>query len=189
MNSEQITKVFQELGALKNGHFQLTSGLHSGQYMQCAAVFEQPYEANKIIEQLCQSLPKDIDTVIAPAIGGIAMGYAVASKLKKRFIFAERENDKMTLRRGFNLSPQEKILIVEDVVTTGGSVQEIIEIAIENQCSIQGVAALVNRSQGKADFQVPFTALLNMDIQTYQPHECPFCKAGKPIDKPGSRKS
>ncbi len=187
MTREELLALFEELGALQTGHFQLTSGLHSGQYVQCAAVFEHPKIAGRIVKQLLNRIPKDVDTVIAPAIGGITLGYETARSLGCRFIFAERENGVMTLRRGFSLKPQEKVLIVEDVVTTGGSVKEVLEIAWSYHCKILGVASLVDRSHGKADFGVPFTSLLTLTIETYKPQDCPLCATGEPITKPGSR--
>jgi len=187
MIGENLLTVLKQLGAIKTGHFQLTSGLHSAQYCQCAAVFEYPQMAGKIVEQLIPLLTQAIDTVIAPAVGGINFGYEVARQLQCRFIFAEREQGKMTLRRGFSLQPQEKVLVVEDVVTTGGSVREIIEIVGQNGAQVQAVAALVDRSGGKADFPVPFIPLLRLSIDTYQPDQCPLCSAGQPLTKPGSR--
>src|SRR5690606_5337237 len=118
---QELLEKFKELGVLKTGHFRLTSGLHSAQYMQCAAVFEYPKAAEEIVKLLIPKLPQDIDTVMAPAIGGINLGYEVARILGCRFVFAEREQGKMVLRRGFALTPGERVLVVEDVVTTGGS--------------------------------------------------------------------
>lgn len=189
MTSQELLQEFIELGALKEGHFQLTSGLHSQQYVQCAAVFEYPNKAEKIVAELVKKLPRDLDTVIAPAVGGINLGYEVAKALNCRFIFAEREQGKMTLRRGFHLQPQERVLVVEDVVTTGGSVQEILEIAKNNYCRVQAVASLVDRSGGKVDFKAPYFSLLKLEIETYSPENCSLCKAGVPIMKPGSRGS
>lgn len=187
MTNQEIIAFLQEQGAIQEGHFQLTSGLHSDQYCQCATLFEQPTVAAQVVAQLIPKLPRDIDTVIAPAIGGINMGYEVARALGCRFIFAERQQGEMVLRRGFKLKPQERVIIVEDVVTTGGSVKEVLEIAKENNCNIKGVAALIDRSKGEANFQVPFIPLIHLDIFTYDPKECPLCVAKYPINKPGSR--
>lgn len=187
MTKEQIIVFMKEIGVLQQGHFRLTSGLHSNQYMQCASVFKRPENAEKLISLLKNKLPKDVDTVIAPAIGGICMGYEVARALGCNSIFAERQDGVMTLRRGFVLNPGEKVLIAEDVVTTGGSVKEVVEIVKAAGCEVVGVASLVDRSNGKVDFGVPFFSLLAMDITTYQPEECPLCQQGIPIDKPGSR--
>lgn len=187
MTEQELLAKFKELGVLKTGHFQLTSGLHSAQYMQCAAVFEYPKIAAEIVELLIPKLPQDIDTVMAPAIGGINLGYEVARNLGCRFIFAEREQGRMTMRRGFTLTPGERVLVVEDVVTTGGSVKEVLEIARSCGCSVQGVGCIVDRSQDELDFQAPFVSLVRVAIETYQPDQCPLCLAGQPLTKPGSR--
>lgn len=189
MTNKEILDFMQNIGALQEGHFRLTSGLHSAQYMQCATVFEYPQEANRLVSLLVPELPQDVDTVIAPAIGGICMGYSVAQALGKRSLFAEREAGVMTLRRGFRLSPKEKVLIVEDVVTTGGSVKEVMDIARQAGCTVVGVASLVDRSMGQADFGVPFVSLLPVEIATYPPDDCPLCRQGMPIHKPGSRQN
>jgi len=187
MTKEEIVEFMKEIGVLQEGHFKLTSGLHSNQYMQCAAVFKRPEHAEKLVSLLKNKLPKDVDTVIAPAIGGILMGYELARALACNSIFAERQEGIMTLRRGFKLNPGEKVLVAEDVVTTGGSVKEVLEIVKAAGCEIVGVASIVDRSNGKADFGVPFFSLLQMDITTYRPEECPLCQQGIPVNKPGSR--
>ncbi|HZK34510.1 MAG TPA: orotate phosphoribosyltransferase [Bacillota bacterium] len=187
MTREQIIDYMKKIGVLKQGHFKLTSGLHSQQYMQCAAVFEQPKHAGVLVSVLKEKLPTKVDTVVAPAIGGICMGYELAASLGCRSIFAERQNSEMTLRRGFQLKAGEKVLIAEDVVTTGGSVKEVLEIVKVAGCELIGVACLVDRSNGKADFGIPFYSLLEMEVATYQPEACPLCQQGIGIDKPGSR--
>lgn len=187
MTREELLKLFEEIGVLQTGHFHLTSGLHSEQYMQCAALFEDPHTAARVIKVLIEKLPDGIDTVVAPAIGAINMGYEVARALGCRFIFAERENGLMTLRRGFALKPEERVLIVEDVVTTGGSVKEVVKIVTESGCDLKAVAAIVDRSQGKVDFGAPFIPLLAVNIETYRPDNCPLCALNKPTTKPGSR--
>lgn len=187
MTEQELLEKFKELGVLKTGHFQLTSGLHSAQYMQCAAVFEYPKTAAEIVKLLIPKLPQDIDTVMAPAIGGINFGYEMARMLECRFVFAEREQGKMALRRGFTLAPGEKVLVVEDVVTTGGSVAEVLEIAKSHGCIIRGVACIVDRSRGRVDFQAPFVPLVRIEIEAYKPDQCPLCRAGQPLAKPGSR--
>lgn len=189
MTNQELLDLFQEMGVLQTGHFKLTSGRHSAQYMQCAALFEHPLLAAQVIQELLPRLPESIDTVIAPAIGGINAGYELARALGCRFIFAERQDGVMTLRRGFNLSPTEDVLVVEDVVTTGGSVREVLEIVHDAGCKIQGVAAIVDRSGGNVDFGVPFASLMSVDIETYDPTECPLCLNKVPITKPGSRSS
>lgn len=189
MTNQELLTAFEELGVLQTGHFRLTSGLHSEQYMQCAKLFEYPRKAQAIVATLLSRLPEGIETVIAPAIGGVTVGYELARQLGCRFIFAERQEGEMVFRRGFSLKPGEKVLAVEDVVTTGGSVQEVVNLAKECGAEILGVATIVDRSQGKADFGVPFYSLVSMQITVYQPEECPLCSQGTPLSMPGSRKA
>ncbi|MCK9525290.1 MAG: orotate phosphoribosyltransferase [Limnochordia bacterium] len=179
---------FEKLGVLQTGHFKLTSGLHSEQYMQCAKLFEHPREAAKVVEALLAKLPNGVETVIAPAIGGITVGYELARLLGCRFIFAERQDGTMTFRRGFAVRTGERVLAVEDVVTTGGSVREVVDLARDFGAEVLGVAAVVDRSQGKADFGVPFYPLVRADIRVYDPEQCPLCGAGVALQTPGSRK-
>ncbi len=187
MTNQELFTYFQELGVLQEGHFKLTSGLHSKQYMQCARLFEYPDKAAEVVEALIPKLPSGIETIIAPAIGGITVGYELARLLGSRFIFAERQDAKMTFRRGFSLEPGEKVLAVEDVVTTGGSVQEVMDLAKEYGAEVVGVATIVDRSQGKVDFSVPFYPLVSMEITVYEPEACPLCAQGFAIQNPGSR--
>ncbi len=189
MDNANIFDIFLKTNALLNGHFLLTSGRHSNQYFQCALVLQYP-QYNEIICKLIADYFKsyEIDTIISPAIGGICVGQEVARQLNKRFIFAERENNKMTLRRGFQIKPNEKILICEDVVTTGGSVFEVMDIIKENNAVTVGVGMIVDRSNSKVKFGVPQFSTLKLDVVSYQPDECPLCKENIPIIKPGSRK-
>lgn len=187
MTNQELLAKFEELGVLLTGHFKLTSGLHSKQYMQCAKLFEYPKQAQEILEHLISKLPQGIDTVVAPAIGGITVGYEVAGQLGCRFIFAERQDGKMTFRRGFQLKSGEKILAIEDVITTGGSVKEVIDLARESGAEVLGVATVVDRSQGKAEFDVPLTSLVTMEIEVFAPEKCPLCAEGREIQSPGSR--
>ncbi len=187
MTNLKIITVFQKLGVLQKGHFQLTSGLHSPEYMQCAKLFEYPKKASQVLQELLPRLPQDIETIIAPAIGGITVGYEMARLLGCRFVFAERQEGQMTFRRGFALSPGERVLAVEDVITTGGSVREVIDLAKEAQAQVLGVASVVDRSQGKANFGVPFVSLITMEIKTYEPDHCPLCAKQVPLNRPGSR--
>lgn len=189
MTNQELLAQFQELGVLQTGHFRLTSGLHSEHYMQCAKLFEYPKKAAEVVARLLPKLPTGIDTVIAPAIGGVTVGYELARLLGCRSIFAERQEGRMAFRRGFALKPGERILVVEDVVTTGGSVQEVVDLAMECGAEILGVAAVVDRSQGRADFGVPFYPLLSMEITVYHPETCPLCVQGVPLQSPGSRKN
>ncbi len=187
MTELNVLELFSRLSVLKEGHFRLTSGRHSAKYMQCAALFEHPREAERVVAELLPKLPDAVDAVAAPAIGGILMGYETARALGVRSVFAEREEGRMTLRRGFSVQPGEKILLVEDVVTTGGSVREVMELLSEAGAKIVAVASIVDRSGGTAAFGVPFIPLVSVAIETYTPEECPLCRAGQPIVKPGSR--
>lgn len=188
MTREEALEIFKKSNALLSGHFKLTSGRHSGQYMQCAQVLQYPEYAG----QLCADLAKKfadtkIDVVVGPAMGGIIVSYEVGRALGVKTIFTEREQGTMSLRRGFVIDPGEKVLVVEDVVTTGGSVREVMDIVREKGGEVVGVGVLVDRSGGKADFGVRTEAALKIEIESYEPEECPICKQGLPLVKPGSR--
>ncbi len=184
-----LLEIFKKTDALFEGHFLLTSGRHSDVYFQCAKVLQYP-EYTKILCKIIADEFKDIeiDTVISPAIGGLVVGQEVARLLNKRFIFAERENKKLTLRRGFSIDEHEKILICEDVVTTGGSVFEVIDIVNSNNAEVAGVGFIVDRSNGKVNFGYHQISTIKLDVKSYQADECPLCKQGIEIVKPGSRK-
>ncbi len=189
MNKDEILEIFKQTNALLEGHFLLTSGRHSNQYFQCAKVLQYPEHTTNICNIIAEFFRNfEIDTVISPAIGGIVVGQEVARQLNKKFIFAERENKNLTLRRGFEIKEGEKILVCEDVVTTGGSVFEVIDIVKANGGNIVGVGMIVDRSNGKVDFGVPQISTLQMEVISYVPEECPMCKKGIPAIKPGSRK-
>ncbi|MBN1347948.1 orotate phosphoribosyltransferase [candidate division KSB1 bacterium] len=190
MEKQKILDIFMKSEALLEGHFLLTSGLHSPQYFQCAKVLQYP----RYTEQLCCVIAdhfkdSNIHTVISPAIGGIVVGQEVARLLGVRSIFAERENTQMSLRRGFDVKPGENVLVVEDVVTTGGSVKEVIELVKSAGSSLAGVGFIVDRSSGKAKFGSDQFSVLQMEVVVYQPDQCPLCKQGLPLVKPGSRKA
>ncbi len=171
------------------GHFLLTSGRHSNHYMQCARVFQYPEYTQELARQLSLAFKDDgVEVVIGPAIGGIILAYEVARCLRAKNIFAEREEGVMTLRRGFEILKGSRVLVVEDVVTTGGSVKEVMELVTETGSQVVGVGILVDRSNGAIDFGVKFHSLLSMDIQAYPPNDCPLCQQSIPIIKPGSRK-
>ncbi|NOT46153.1 MAG: orotate phosphoribosyltransferase [Acidobacteria bacterium] len=207
MNSDQVLTHFRETDALLEGHFVLSSGLHSGQYLQCALALQFPSDASRfgkaIAERLLDSATLEssapasgddvvvsvtnIETVASPAIGGLVIGYAVAQALNVRFIWTERQDGKMTLRRGFTLKPGERILVVEDVITTGGSTRECIAALEENGGKVVGAASIIDRSNGAADVGVPRISLVSLDVPGYQPDSCPMCAAGTPAVKPGSR--
>ncbi|WP_201024156.1 orotate phosphoribosyltransferase [Tepidibacillus decaturensis] len=189
MTKEEILTIFQETGVIKEGHFLLTSGRHSKHYMQMAQVLQYP----QITAKLCSSLAdpfqdKQIDVVVSPAVGGILVGYEVSRALGVKNIFCERENGKMTLRRGFQIEPGQSVLVVEDVVTTGGSVKEVISVVEQSGGEVVGVGVLVDRSNGNVDFGYPFHALLSMEVESFSKESCPLCLEGKhPAIKPGSR--
>jgi orotate phosphoribosyltransferase len=189
LEQKDILEIFRETKVLRDGHFRLTSGRHSRQYMQCAQVLQYP----KFTERLCEDLARrfkgqEIHTVVAPAIGGIIVAYEVAKALGIRALFTEREDGKMTFRRGFELEDDENVLVVEDVITTGGSVLEVIEAVRERGADVVGLGVLVDRTGGKIHFGVRKESLITIDIETWAPEECPLCKEGVSIIKPGSRK-
>lgn len=189
LSEAKIVEIFKTTGTFMDGHFRLTSGLHSGLYVEKFRVLEHP----KYTEILCREIAdryKDsgVTLVVGPAIGGVIIAYETARALGVRSIFCEREDGKLTLRRGFHISPEDKVLVVEDIVTTGGSVKEVLAVVEASGAEIVGVGLLVDRSGGKVDLGYRTEALLTMQVTTYQPDDCPLCKAGQPIVKPGSRK-
>ena len=188
MNSDQILNFFSESNALLDGHFILSSGLHSSKYLQCALALQYPADAQRFGHAIAQRFANsDIETVASPAIGGIIIGYAVAAALNVRFIWTERENGKMTLRRGFTVRPGERFLVVEDVITTGGSTRECIEALRSEGADVIAAASIIDRSNGQADVGVPRIALASLTVPSYQPAECPMCAEGTAAVKPGSR--
>lgn len=188
-----VQKVFEETGAYLRGHFRLTSGLHSGEYLQCALVLQHPEHAETCGKGIAEALKKliggsQVALVAAPALGGVVIGHEVARALGSRFIFTERGADgKMTLRRGFTVSPGETAVVVEDVVTTGGSTAEVIEILRNAGAQVLAAASIVDRSGGSVDLGIPRVALWTLNVVNYQPDDCPMCREGIPVTKPGSR--
>ena len=190
MNAEQVIDEFKKSGALLEGHFQLTSGLHSPVYLQCALVLQFPEKAAAFAEAISRQFAKQgIQLVASPAIGGIVIGHEVARALGARFIWTEREAGKMTLRRGFTLSPGEKTLVVEDVITTGGSTRETIDALVEAGADVIAAASIIDRSAGAADVGVPRFALASLRVLSVDAAVCDACKMGDPVVKPGSRNS
>jgi len=188
MTTKEILDIFEESGAVLKGHFLLTSGRHSDTYMQCAKLFVYPELAEQLCTELCKKLEgTEIDIVTSPAVGGIIMGYQMAKILNKPNVFFERQNNSMTLRRGFEIKKGSKVLVVEDVVTTGGSVKEVIQQAESIGAEVVAVASIVDRSNGKVTFGKKFVNLLSMDVTSYDSNNCPLCKQGLPAVKPGSR--
>ncbi|MGE5632888.1 MAG: orotate phosphoribosyltransferase [Caulobacteraceae bacterium] len=188
LSKKRINEILEQSGVLQTGHFLLTSGKHSSKYMQCAKIFQHPEYSAEIAKDLAEKFDGyDVDVVIGPAIGGIILAYEVARQFEVRALFAERENGSMTLRRGFEITPGSKVLVVEDVITTGGSVKEVIELVRSAKGEVVGVGSVVDRSAGKALFDVPFKSATKIDIETFEPGECLLCKAGSAPVKPGSR--
>jgi orotate phosphoribosyltransferase len=188
LTNADILNIFNRTGVLQEGHFRLTSGYHSSQYMQCAQLLQYPVEAGLLCNEIAARFKGEgVDVVMGPAVGGIIVAYEIARAIGCRSLFCERENGQMTLRRGFHLSAGERVLVAEDVVTTGGSVMEAVKLVRQSDAELAGVGLLVDRSGGKVDFGVRTEALLKMSIEKYSPEECPFCKQGLPVIKPGSR--
>ncbi|HLL74329.1 MAG TPA: orotate phosphoribosyltransferase [Pyrinomonadaceae bacterium] len=189
MQSEEVLEIFRRTGALLEGHFVLTSGLHSPRYLQCALVLQHPHEAETLARAIASQFASDtIETVAAPAIGGIVIGYEVARALGARSIWTEREDGRMTLRRGFTVRPGESVLVVEDVVTTGGSTRETVEALRAAGARVVAAASIIDRSGGRAEVGVPRHALATLDVPALAPAACPACRRGEPAVKPGSRK-
>lgn len=189
LRSEEVIQRFRETGALLEGHFILTSGLHSEIYLQCALVLQQPRQAEEFGRDIAEQFQTEaIQSVASPAIGGLIIGHEVARALGARFIWTEREAGKMVLRRGFSVSPGERILVVEDVVTTGGSTRETVAALQANGANVVGAASIIDRSSGKAEVGVPRIALATLKVASVDPADCEACRRGEPAVKPGSRK-
>jgi orotate phosphoribosyltransferase len=187
MTNEEILQILKDSGALLEGHFILTSGLHSAQYIEKFRILEQPRYTEMLCKEIAgQYINQEITAVVGPMTGGIIISYETARQLGAKSIFTERIDGKMQFRRGFTLSPADKILIVEDIITTGVSVKEVIEEVKKHGSVIAGLSCLVDRSNGKAEFDVPFKPLLEMDVRNYSPDDCPLCKSGSKAVKPGS---
>lgn len=191
LSKREVLRIFKDTGVLQSGHFQLSSGLHSNKYLQCAKVFQYPRYAKVLAEELARRFKKErVDLVIGPALGGIILSYEVARSLRKaRALFAEREKEKMCLRRGFKIEKGEKALVVEDVITTGGSVKEVIELVKELGGEVIGAGALVDRSGKRINFGVKTKTLLKIRVENYKKEDCPLCKKDTPLLKPGSREN
>ena len=188
MTEDQVLQIFRDHGALLEGHFILSSGLHSDRYIQCALVLQHPRIAERLCSELAAKLRHlDASVVAAPALGGVIVSHEVARALGLRALFAERQEGAMTLRRGFSLAPGEPTLVVEDVITTGGSTRETMAAVERAGGKVVGVGALIDRSGGTVDFGVPPAALVTLSVQNYDPANCPLCQSGLPAVKPGSR--
>ncbi len=187
-NEEELLGVLNSHGAIRKGHFKLSSGYHSDTYIQCMKILEHPSAANQIaitISEPYYDVP--VDVVIAPAIGGMVLGFVVAQALNKRFVFAERAKGKMTLRRGFQLYKEEQVLIIDDVITKGGSIKEVVDLVNDSGAKIVGITCLIDRGEEKV-FTRPLRSLLKISASSYEPELCPLCKKGIPLTSPGSRR-
>jgi orotate phosphoribosyltransferase len=192
----ETLRLYERAGAYLRGHFRLTSGLHSPEYLQSAKVLAYPSHAAALGKELAARLqnllgPETVDVVVSPALGGLIIGHEVARALGVRFFFTERdaETNRMTLRRGFEISAGERAVIVEDVITTGGSTREVSEVLASLGARVLAAGSIIDRSNGKADVGVPRVALERMEVIAYDPADCPLCKKGEPVVKPGSRKT
>ncbi len=192
MTGDDVLDIFEENRALLKGHFLLSSGLHSNRYLQCALVLQHPAVAEKLCSALAAKAKADIragaiDLVIAPALGGVIVAHETARALGVRALFTERQERAMTLRRGFAIKPGERCFVVEDVVTTGGSTREVMEVVAALGGVTAGAGSLIDRSGGSVDLGVPRHALAVLEVPTYKPEECPMCRSGSTAIKPGSR--
>ncbi|PYR36936.1 MAG: orotate phosphoribosyltransferase [Acidobacteria bacterium] len=185
---DDLLVLLQKTSALLEGHFRLSSGLHSREYLQCALVLQHPQHAEWLGRAIA-ARTRDLraTVVLSPALGGVVIGHEVARALGVRALFAERQDGVLVLRRGFVLGETDRVLVVEDVVTTGGSTRETMQVAAASGARVVGAASIVDRSGGRTRLEVPFEALLDIDVPTYQPDQCPLCAKGLPITKPGSR--
>ncbi|HEV3057479.1 MAG TPA: orotate phosphoribosyltransferase [Vicinamibacterales bacterium] len=188
MTRDELLDLFRRSGALLEGHFRLSSGLHSPGYLQCALVLQHPQHAEALGRAIGDKT-RDLrpTVVLSPALGGVVIGHEVARALGIRAVFAERQDGALTLRRGFMLSETDRVLVIEDVLTTGGSTRETMQVASAAGGRVVGAASIVDRSGGRAAFDVPFASLLTIDLPADEPDKCALCAAGQPVTKPGSR--
>jgi len=190
MDSTAVLDLFRRCAGLLEGHFQLSSGLHSGGYLQCARVLQHPEHAAVLGQALAaQAAGLETGVVLSPALGGVVIGHEVARALGVRALFAERRDGRLTLRRGFWIAPGERVLVVEDVVTTGGSTRETIDVAVAAGGTVVGAGAIIDRGEEPVRFDVPFDALAQIPLPAYESGVCPMCARGEPVSKPGSRPS
>lgn len=188
MRPSEVMRLFQGCGAWLEGHFALSSGLHSREYLQCALILQHPTLASRVCQALAERfLGDEVTCVVGPALGGVVVSYELARHLGARSLFAERVEGRLQMRRNFRIGPQDRVLVVEDVVTTGGSAQELIGLLGDTGATLVGVGALIDRSNGWASFDVKFHALLSVEAKTFPPDTCPLCKEGIPVTQPGSR--
>ena len=190
MTSDHVLELFRRSGALLDGHFRLSSGLHSPSYLQCALVLQHPRHAEALGRALGEALRAGGATaVLSPALGGLIIGHEVGRALGVRAIFAERQEGALALRRGFSLDASDRVVVIEDVVTTGGSTRETMAVARAAGALVMAAGAIIDRSGGSSALDVPFASLVTLSVPTYQPETCPLCAAGTPATKPGSRQA
>lgn len=188
MDAEAVLDLFRKSGALLEGHFRLSSGLHSDRYLQSALVLQFPEFASRLGEAIADGVQHLQPTVVlSPALGGIVIGQEVGRALGVRAMFAERQEGALTLRRGFTLAPADRVLVVEDVITTGGSTRETIAVAAATGAQVGGVASIIDRGIDPARLSLPLYSLVRMEVPSYQAESCPLCARGVPVSKPGSR--
>ncbi len=188
ISADEILQVFRECGAILHGHFRLSSGKHSDTYFEKFQILQHPHHVERLCGDLAERFRTEpIDVVVGPTTGGVIIAYEVARQLGTRAIYAEREGDKRVLRRGFTLREGERVLVVDDILTTGGSVREVLEMLEPYRVQVVGVGILVDRTGGQADLGVRLEALLRLSVEAWQPEQCPLCERGEPITEPGSR--
>jgi orotate phosphoribosyltransferase len=189
MTRDELIKLLEEIGAIRQGHFELSSGRHSGTYIQCALVLQYPNHAEELGRAIAEQVRDlEVSCVVSPALGGLIIGQEVARALGVRAIFVERDRSgQMTMRRGFELKPGERVLVVEDVWTTGGSTRETIGVVEQASGLVVAAGAIIDRSGGRLELNVPARALLELDVPSYEPADCPLCRAGSIAMRPGSR--
>ena len=191
--ADPVLELFRSTGAYLQGHFRLTSGLHSPEYLQCALVLQHPAHAERLGRELAEGIRRiagrEVGLVVSPALGGLIIGHEVARALGTRFLFTERDaaTKQMALRRGFTVTPGEKAVVIEDVITTGGSTHDVVEVLRAAGAEVVAAGSIIDRSGGAADVGAPRVALATRQVQTHQPESCPMCAAGLPVVKPGSR--
>ncbi len=183
-----MLEIFRSCGALLSGHFLLTSGLHSGTYLEKALVLQYPPWVERFCSEFARTFGgQGITVVIGPTLPGVLLAYETARQMNCRALFAERENHRRVLRQGFSLQPGEKVLVVDDILTTGGSLQQVIDLVREEGGDLIGAGVLIDRSGGRVELGIPLKALATLEVETYTPSECPLCQQGIPLEKRGSR--
>ena len=190
MQREQLMDLLTASGVLQEGHFLLSSGLHSDRYLQCAQILQHPERAEKLGREIAEKFSGEkIDLIVGPAMGGIILAYEVARSAGCRGIFTERKDGEMQLRRGFGIEPGERVLLVEDVVTTGKSAREVLQVVEKEGGKVVGISSIVDRSPADLELGVPYRPLLRVEVEVYGPEDCPLCRDGIPLKKPGSREN